>query len=43
MSIIYFQGLCYRVAVDQKISHGQLPISDFIDMKSRKVLTIDHG
>ncbi|XP_046994816.1 tRNA methyltransferase 10 homolog A isoform X1 [Schistocerca americana] len=36
------KGVCYRVAVDQNISHGQLPIEEFLEMKTRKVLTVDH-
>uniref|UniRef100_A0A1B6D029 tRNA (guanine(9)-N(1))-methyltransferase n=1 Tax=Clastoptera arizonana TaxID=38151 RepID=A0A1B6D029_9HEMI len=36
------KGLCYKIAEEQKIAHAQLPISEYIDMKSRRVLTIDH-
>lgn len=36
------KGVCYRVAVDQKIGHAQLPLKEFLDLKTRKVLTIDH-
>ena len=43
--INYFatQGLCHRLAVEKGIRHGRLPIGENIDMKTRKVLTIDHG
>ncbi|KAJ9587939.1 hypothetical protein L9F63_018642, partial [Diploptera punctata] len=37
------KGLCHQIAQEKGIDHGQLPIGEFIDMKSRKVLTIDHG
>lgn len=37
------QGLCHRLAVEKGIAHAQLPISDYIDMKTRKVLAINHG
>ncbi|XP_046389883.1 tRNA methyltransferase 10 homolog A [Ischnura elegans] len=36
------KGLCLKVANDVGISHGQLPIGEFIQMASRKTLTIDH-
>ncbi|KAK6617843.1 hypothetical protein RUM43_014072 [Polyplax serrata] len=36
------KGLCYKTAVEQGISHGQLPLNKHIDMKSRKVLAINH-
>ncbi|XP_074648529.1 tRNA methyltransferase 10 homolog A-like [Tubulanus polymorphus] len=36
------KGLCYKLAVEKGLSHAQLPISEFIEMKTRKVLTIDH-
>jgi hypothetical protein len=37
------QGLCHQIAKEKGISHGQLPIGEFLEMKTRKVLTIDHG
>lgn len=37
------KGLCYKIAVEQGIRHGQLPLDKYINMKTRKVLTIDHG
>ncbi|XP_026277115.1 tRNA methyltransferase 10 homolog A [Frankliniella occidentalis] len=36
------KGLCHRLAEEKKIAHAQLPISEFLELKSRKVLTIDH-
>ncbi|XP_049867364.1 tRNA methyltransferase 10 homolog A [Pectinophora gossypiella] len=36
------KGLCYRIAKEQGIRHGQLPLDKYINMKTRKVLTIDH-
>lgn len=44
MMYCYFvQGLCHQIAQEKGISHGQLPIGEFLEMKTRKVLTIDHG
>ncbi|XP_066588714.1 tRNA methyltransferase 10 homolog A isoform X2 [Prorops nasuta] len=36
------KGLCYKLAVENGIQHGRLPIDKFLYMKARKVLTIDH-
>lgn len=36
------KGLCHRLAVEKDLRHGRLPIGENIDMKTRKVLTIDH-
>ncbi|XP_071446505.1 tRNA methyltransferase 10 homolog A isoform X2 [Hetaerina americana] len=36
------KGLCLRVAKDTGISHAQLPIGEFLQMATRKTLTIDH-
>ncbi|KAK4036376.1 hypothetical protein OUZ56_028435 [Daphnia magna] len=36
------KGLCHKLAEEKGLSHGRLPISENIDMKTRKVLTIDH-
>eukprot|EP01134_Creolimax_fragrantissima_P007538 CFRG7538T1 len=33
---------CYKRAQEQGIAHGQLPISEHIHMKTRRVLTINH-
>ncbi|XP_044731967.1 tRNA methyltransferase 10 homolog A [Chrysoperla carnea] len=35
------KGLCYKLACDNNIKHGQLPINQYIQMRTRKVLTID--
>ncbi|KAK3907952.1 tRNA methyltransferase 10-like protein A [Frankliniella fusca] len=36
------KGLCHKLAEEKKIAHAQLPISEFLELKTRKVLTIDH-
>ncbi|KAG7307230.1 hypothetical protein JYU34_007387 [Plutella xylostella] len=36
------KGLCYKIAQEQGIQHGQLPLDKYVNMKTRKVLTIDH-
>lgn len=36
------KGLCYKVAKQTGIRHGRLPLDKFLQMKARKVLTIDH-
>uniref|UniRef100_A0A069DYI4 tRNA (guanine(9)-N(1))-methyltransferase n=1 Tax=Panstrongylus megistus TaxID=65343 RepID=A0A069DYI4_9HEMI len=38
----YHKGICLKKAEEQGIKHGRLPISEFLEMKSRKVLTVDH-
>ncbi|KAK7069449.1 tRNA methyltransferase 10, partial [Halocaridina rubra] len=35
------KGLCYKLAVEKGIKHAKLPLEDCIEMKTRKVLTID--
>ncbi|XP_041977632.1 tRNA methyltransferase 10 homolog A [Aricia agestis] len=37
-----YKGLCHKIAVEQGIRHAQLPLDKYINMKTRKVLTIDH-
>jgi len=37
-----FKGLCHKRAKESAIAHAQLPIGQFVKMKSRKVLTINH-
>lgn len=37
-----YKGLCHKLAVEKGIKHAKLPIDDFIEMKTRKVLTVDH-
>ncbi|XP_013146332.1 PREDICTED: tRNA methyltransferase 10 homolog A [Papilio polytes] len=36
------KGLCHKIAVEQGIRHCQLPLNKYVNMKTRKVLTIDH-
>ncbi|KAK2189610.1 hypothetical protein NP493_101g05011 [Ridgeia piscesae] len=36
------KGLCYKLACEKSISHAQLPISRYLEMRTRKVLTINH-
>lgn len=36
------KGLCHRLAEEKNVAHAQLPISEYLELKSRKVLTIDH-
>lgn len=36
------KGLCLKIATERNISHGRLPIDQFVQMKTRQVLTIDH-
>ena len=47
MALQYFsfhlKGLCHKLAVEKGLNHGRLPIGENIDLKTRKVLTIDHG
>ena len=38
----HHKGLCHRLAVEQDVAHAQLPISDFVKLNSRKVLTVNH-
>ncbi|KAK3594385.1 hypothetical protein CHS0354_009678 [Potamilus streckersoni] len=39
----HHKGLCHRLAEEKHIAHAQLPISQFMDLKTRKVLTVNHG
>ncbi|KAF4532222.1 hypothetical protein B566_EDAN004308 [Ephemera danica] len=36
------KGHCWEVAKNLGINHAQLPISQYLEMKTRQVLTIDH-
>ncbi|XP_063821710.1 tRNA methyltransferase 10 homolog A [Ostrinia nubilalis] len=36
------KGLCHTIATEQGIRHGQLPLDKYVNMQTRKVLTIDH-
>ncbi|TRY67560.1 hypothetical protein TCAL_02301 [Tigriopus californicus] len=38
----HHKGLCHRLAVEKGLKHARLPIDEFIDIKTRKVLTVDH-
>lgn len=38
----HHRGLCYQMAEERGLSHAQLPIGQYITMKSRKVLTVNH-
>lgn len=38
----HHKGLCHRLAEEKGLAHAQLPISDYIDMKTRKVLAVNH-
>ncbi|XP_013186516.2 tRNA methyltransferase 10 homolog A isoform X1 [Amyelois transitella] len=35
------KGLCHKIANEQGIRHAQLPLNKYVNMKTRKVLTID--
>ncbi|XP_014236932.1 tRNA methyltransferase 10 homolog A [Trichogramma pretiosum] len=36
------KGLCHKLAVENGVKHGRLPLDHYLQMKARKVLTIDH-
>ena len=38
----HHKGLCYKLAVERGITHAQLPITEFIKLNSRRVLTVNH-
>uniref|UniRef100_A0A914XTD3 tRNA (guanine(9)-N(1))-methyltransferase n=1 Tax=Plectus sambesii TaxID=2011161 RepID=A0A914XTD3_9BILA len=35
------KGLCHRLAVEKGVAHGRLPIDEYVQMKTRQVLTIN--
>lgn len=37
------KGLCYDLAKSNNLRHAQLPLDKLLLMKTRRVLTIDHG
>jgi len=38
----HHKGLCYQLAVERGITHAQLPITEFVKLNSRRVLTVNH-
>ncbi|KAM9579511.1 tRNA methyltransferase 10 homolog A [Guaruba guarouba] len=38
----HHKGITYKKAVEQGIDHAQLPLGNFVKMKSRKVLAVNH-
>ncbi|KAL5018130.1 hypothetical protein ScPMuIL_003852 [Solemya velum] len=38
----HHKGLCHKIAEENGIKHAQLPIADYVQMKTRKVLAINH-
>lgn len=38
----HHKSLCYNLAIENEVSHAQLPIGDYIQLSSRKVLTVNH-
>lgn len=43
LTMLFFQGLCHEMAVEKGMQHAQLPIGQYIEMKSRRILTVNHG
>lgn len=37
------QGVTFEAAKKLGIGHAQLPLSSFVKMNSRKILTVNHG
>ncbi|CAG2196566.1 RG9MTD [Mytilus edulis] len=37
-----YKGMCHQLAEEQGMSHARLSIGQYIEMKSRKVLTVNH-
>ena len=42
MKILLARLQTHKLAVEKGVAHARLPIDQFIKMKTRKVLTIDH-
>ncbi|KAK7112441.1 tRNA methyltransferase 10 homolog A-like [Littorina saxatilis] len=38
----HHKGLCHNLAEEKGLAHAQLPLGQFLQLKSRKVLTINH-
>ena len=38
----HYKGLCHRLAVEKGIAHARLPISEYLSMATRQVLTVNH-
>lgn len=38
----HHKGLCHNLAVERGIVHAQLPIAEFVQLNSRKVLAVNH-
>ncbi|XP_008940071.1 PREDICTED: tRNA methyltransferase 10 homolog A, partial [Merops nubicus] len=38
----HHKGITYKKAVEQGVSHAQLPLGNFVKMNSRKVLAVNH-
>ena len=36
------KGLCYKLAKEAGVAHARLPLDKHVDLKTRRVLTIDH-
>lgn len=36
------KGICHRLAIEKGIEHAQLPISEYLQMYTRKVLAVNH-
>lgn len=38
----HHKGFCFQQAVERGVAHAQLPITEFVKLNSRKVLTVNH-